>query len=191
MIIKSAEFLISAAAAGQFPTSFLPEVAFAGKSNVGKSSLINSLLNRKHLVKTSSQPGKTRQINFFLINELWHFVDLPGYGFAKAPRAVQAQWEGLVSANLSDRSALKGVVVIVDIRHAPSPLDVQMKAWLDAAQLPALYVANKSDKLKRGQIAGHLKKIINTLALDEPPLVFSAQKGDGRDELWRKIESWL
>lgn len=191
MKIKSAEYVISAATSGQFPPPYIPEVAFAGKSNVGKSSLINALLNRKSLVKTSSQPGKTRLINFFLINQVFHLVDLPGYGFAKVPLHVKAEWEKLIVSYLTDRAPLKGVVVILDIRHPPGTLDKQMKAWLDEQQLPAFYVANKVDKLKRGKILSHLNTLAKDLGLDELPLPCSASTGDGRNEIWQHLNHWM
>jgi GTP-binding protein len=191
MKIVSAEFIQSAVSPRGFPPPFLPEVAFAGKSNVGKSSLINALLNRKRLVKTSSVPGKTQAVNFFLINGTFRFVDLPGYGFAKVPQAVRKSWEGLVTSYLEGRACLRGVVVILDARHEPGPLDQQMKGWLDAAGLEVLYVANKVDKLKRAQVQPHLAMIAAALALPAPPLACSAQDGTGRPEIWRQLSAWV
>ena len=191
MKIHSAEFLIGAASPGQFPTSSLPEVAFAGKSNVGKSSLINVLVNRKNLVKTSSTPGKTRQINFFLINDQFRLVDLPGYGFARAPREEQARWQTLIESYLRGGSFLHGVVLIVDARHDPGPLDQQMVGWLRAFNRPFLVVANKIDKLKRSQVNQHLNRIQQTLGLAAPPLGFSALKGTGKNELSAAMSQWL
>lgn len=191
MKIQSAEFVISAAAPHQFPHPFLPEVAFAGKSNVGKSSLINSLLNRKNLVKTSATPGKTRLINFFKINEIFHLVDLPGYGFAKVPLAVKAQWEALVNAYLDQRQALRGVVMIVDVRHPPAELDLLMKGMLEHTGQPYLIVANKSDKLSKSQLSKRLRELRSELGLSSPPLAYSAQDHTGRPELWRHVQNWL
>lgn len=191
MKVTAAEFVIGAASPGQFPPFVLPEVAFAGKSNVGKSSLLNTVLSRRKLVKTSAQPGKTQQINFFRINNAFHFVDLPGYGFARAPKAVREQWEGLMAAYLLHRPVLRGVVVILDARHAPSPLDAHMKALLDEAGVPALYVANKVDKLSRGRVAGQLQTIARHLGLEAPPLACSAQTGQGKAELWALLGEWL
>ncbi len=191
MKIVSAEFVQSAVSPRGFPPPVLPEVAFAGKSNVGKSSLINALLNRRGLVKTSATPGKTQAINFFVINASYRMVDLPGYGFAKVPLAVRQSWEGLILAYLSGREALRGVVVILDARHDPGPLDRQLKAWLDAAGVPALYVANKIDKLKRGQVATRLRAVAAALELDAPPLACSAQTGAGRQEIWRQLIAWV
>ena len=191
MKINQADFVISAAATRQFPNTNLPEVAFAGKSNVGKSSLMNTILGRKGLVKTSATPGKTRQVNFFRINERYHFVDLPGYGFAKAPKHMRDTWEELVGGYISLREPLRGVVLIVDIRHTPGELDQHMKHWLAEQERPFIVVANKADKLSRGQVAGHLRAVEQALELDEPPLAFSAQTGQGKAELWRWIQARL
>jgi len=191
MKIVAAEFVQSAVSPHGFPPPFLPEVAFAGKSNVGKSSLINALLGRKGLVKTSATPGKTQSVNFFRINDAFQLVDLPGYGFAKVPRAVQGRWEALVSGYLGDRPTLRGVVVILDIRRDPGDLDRQMQAWLDAAGLEALYVANKADKLSRGQVRPRLALLARALALPAPPLACSAQSGLGKADIWRVLDAWL
>ena len=191
MKIVSAEFLISAASAGQFPPPYLPEVAFVGKSNVGKSSLINSLLNRKGLVKTSSAPGKTRQINFFLVNGKFRFVDLPGYGFAKAPRAERESWRRLCEKYLKERSCLRGVVFIVDARHATSPLDRDMKNWLDHFAMPAIVVAGKADKLRRNELRAQLIALGRDLCPDGEARSYSAKSNLGRDELWRMLRPWI
>ena len=191
MKIVSAEFVVSAAAPAQFPHSVLPEVAFAGKSNVGKSSLINSLLHRKKLVKTSARPGKTQLINFFLVNERFHAVDLPGYGFAKAPKAVQAGWAKLVEGYLAGRQGLRGLVLIVDIRHDPGPLDLQMKAWLDGLGRSYVVVANKADQVSSNDLRARLRRIGQALSLAEPPLAYSAKTDVGRDALWGRLQRWL
>lgn len=191
MKIASAQFLVSAAAPGQFPPSYVPEIAFLGKSNVGKSSLINALLNRKNLVKTSATPGKTRLINFFLINEKFRLVDLPGYGFAKVSKSESASWRKLCETYLSGRGPLRGVVMIVDIRHEPGALDRDMKSWLDELGVPALVVASKSDKLSRAQIEKQLSVVEEALRLDQPPLAFSAKTHLGRDQLWARLTPWL
>jgi len=191
MKIVSADFVISAAAAAQFPHSVLPEVAFAGKSNVGKSSVINCLLQRKKLVKTSARPGKTQMINFFLINGGFHVVDLPGYGYAKAPKNIQSGWARLVEGYVTSRAGLNGLVLIVDVRHPPTALDLQMKAWLTELGRPFLVVANKVDQMSGNELRGHLQQIADGLGLSEPPLSFSAKTGAGRDELWAKLLPWL
>ena len=152
MKIHSAEFLLSASTIRQFPAATLPEIAFAGRSNVGKSTLINSLLSRKKLVKTSGTPGKTQLINFFKVNDQFYFVDLPGYGYAKVPESVQRKWQKLVEAYLSERETLRSVVLIIDCRHNPTIQDRLLLEWLEYFQRPSLIVASKIDKLKRGQV---------------------------------------
>ena len=191
MKIRSAEFILSASSPWQFPSPTLPEIAFAGRSNVGKSTLINSLLNRKKLVKTSSTPGKTQLINFFKINDKFHFVDLPGYGFAKVPETVRQQWQRLIEAYLQERESLRNVVLIIDSRHGPTSQDRQLKEWLDYYDRPVLIVASKIDKLKRGQIQNHLKIIRQDLSLDATPLAHSSLEKGRRDEIWKNLNPWL
>jgi GTP-binding protein len=191
MKILSAEFVTGAVQPSQFPASVLPEVAFAGKSNVGKSSLINALLGRKHLVKTSSTPGKTREINFFLVNGAYSFVDLPGYGYAEAPKQVQRGWQALLEGYLTGRAPLRGVVLIVDARHDPGPLDVAMKDFLASYGVPILAVANKVDKLSRSQVPARLAAIARQLDLAEPPVAYSSKAGEGQDALWARLNALL
>ena len=191
MKIRSAEFILSASSPWQFPPPTLPEIAFAGRSNVGKSTLINSLLNRKKLVKTSSTPGKTQLINFFKINDKFHFVDLPGYGFAKVPENVRNQWQRLIEAYLQERESLRNVVLIVDSRHGPTAQDQQLKQWLDYYERPVLIVASKVDKLRRGQIQKNLKIIRQDLALDTTPLAHSSLEKGRREEIWKHLSPWL
>lgn len=191
MKIHSAEFIVGAAAPGQFPPPVLPEVAFVGKSNVGKSSLINALLNRKHLVKTSATPGKTREINFFLINGGFRFVDLPGYGFSRAPKDSKAAWEPLIRAYLGRQPCLRGLVLILDARHGPSALDRTIPPMLEELGLRFVAVANKTDKLKRAQLRPHLAELGKQLDMPSPPLPFSAKTRAGRDELWSLLADWL
>ena len=191
MKIRSAEFLLSASTAKQFPAETLPEIAFAGRSNVGKSSLINSLLNRKKLVKTSATPGKTQLINFFNINDQFYFVDLPGYGYAKVPENVRCKWQNLVEAYLSERETLRNVVLIIDCRHNPTVQDRQLLEWLEYYQRPSLIVASKIDKLKRGQVQKHLKKIKHDLSIESVPLGHSSMYYGRRDEIWKKLVPWI
>jgi GTP-binding protein len=191
MKIRSAEFILSASSPWQFPPPTLPEIAFAGRSNVGKSTLINSLLNRKKLVKTSSTPGKTQLINFFNINDKFHFVDLPGYGFAKVPENVRKQWQRLIESYLQERESLRNVVLIVDSRHGPTMQDRQLKEWLDYYERPVLIVASKVDKLKRGQIQKNLKIIRQDLALNKTPLAHSSLEKGRREEIWKNLNPWL
>ena len=191
MRIHSAEFLLSASTKRQFPAETLPEIAFAGRSNVGKSTLINSLLNRKKLVKTSATPGKTQLINFFKVNDKFYFVDLPGYGYAKVPESVRCKWKNLVEAYLSDRKTLRNVVLIIDSRHNPTTQDRQLLEWLKYFQRPSLIVASKIDKLKRGQVKNHLQKIKNNLSIESIPLGHSSMQYGSREEIWKKLDPWI
>ena len=191
MKITSAELVISAAAPKQFPPTKVPEVAFVGRSNVGKSTLIKSLLNRKSLVKTSSTPGKTQLINFFRINQSFHCVDLPGYGFAKVPEPIRRSWRALIDAYLAGREPLRGVVLIIDSRQGPTAEDVQFKQWLDESQRPVLVVANKVDKLKRNDLTKQNRIIQQKLGLEQPQLAHSSLKKIGRRQIWGALRPWL
>jgi GTP-binding protein len=193
MKITSAEFLRSAVAVEQYPRQPLPEIAFAGRSNVGKSSLINTLLHRKGLAKTSSTPGKTQSINFFLINQRFVLVDLPGYGYAKVPRHVQAGWQSMVEAYLQQRDMLRAVVHIVDVRHPPSEQDQQLRQWLLHQGVPAVTVVTKVDKITRSKRAVNIQEVRRGLAIpqEEPLLLFSSQSREGRQQLWRYLEAVL
>ena len=193
MKISTAVFVTSAVSPAQYPRQPLPEVAFAGRSNVGKSSLINTLVHRKSLVKTSATPGKTRAINFFLVNQRFLLVDLPGYGYARVPRAVQASWRPMVEAYLQQRHTLQAVVHIVDLRHPPSPQDQQLRAWLRQHDITTVTVATKADQVTRGQRAAHIQVIRQELALppDEPVLLFSAHNHEGRLQLWHCLGVFL
>lgn len=193
MKINRAEFVISAASPRQFPREGLPEIAFVGRSNVGKSSLLNNLIRRKNLAKVSQTPGKTRLINFYRIDNRCFFVDLPGYGFARVPRAVKEHWSRLLENYLRDRQELIGVVQLVDLRHPPTADDRQMFAWLQSYGIPALVVGTKADKLSRGCRLQQEKQIAEVLAL--PPGVHlvshSAKTGEGREEVLRLLGEWL
>ena len=191
MKIHSAEFLLSASTTRQFPAATLPEIAFAGRSNVGKSTLINSLLNRKKLVKTSATPGKTQLINFFKVNDQFYFVDLPGYGYAKVPESVRRKWQNLVEVYLSERETLRNVVLIIDCRHNPTVQDRQLLEWLEYYQRPSLIVASKIDKLKRGQVQKHLQKIKHDLSIESVPLGHSSMQYGRREEIWKKLVPWI
>ena len=189
MNIKSAEFVASAVKPAQYPGQDLPEIAFAGRSNVGKSSLINSLLGRKNLVKTSSKPGRTQTINFFLINDSFYFVDLPGYGYAKVPRAVQKNWGPMVEKYLRTRQELRAVVVILDIRRLPNQGDHDLIAWLTHYNIGQIVVLTKADKLKKNRQEKQRNAIARELSTDLSSLIlFSATSGLGRQQLWKTIE---
>jgi GTP-binding protein len=186
MRITSADFVISAVTPAQYPADIGPEIAFVGRSNVGKSSLINTLLNRRGLAKTSSTPGKTRTINFFLVNGKLGFVDLPGYGFAQVSRAERAAWGPMVEQFFRMRQRLGGVVHLIDVRHPPTTDDRHTRAWLLQRNRPLLLVATKVDKIGRTQRPRHVKQIAEALSLgaEAPIILFSAQTGEGREKIW-------
>jgi len=192
MIIKSAEFVKSAVKPSHYPSEVLPEIAFAGRSNVGKSSLINTLLNRKRLVKTSSTPGRTQLINFFNINNAFSFVDLPGYGYAKVPDSVKKTWGPMVETYLSTRKTLKGVVLIVDIRRIPGIEDFNLIDWLSYYHIPVILALTKTDKLsKTKQIKQHLA-VAETLAVNQKDLIlFSSKSRLGKEAVWDKIKKLI
>ena len=187
MKILSAKFMTSAAKPRQFPVDGKPQAAFAGRSNVGKSSLINAVLNRKSLVKTSATPGKTQLINFFLINGQFYCVDLPGYGYAKAPRSVVDEWAPMIEGYIRESPQIAVVIVLLDIRRDPDERDARLVAWLAHYGVPALYVLTKADKLKRGETARALQSITKKLGLAEPPLLTSVLTGQGIVELKAEI----
>jgi len=189
VIIKTSEFIISAVSKKQYPQEGLPEIALAGRSNVGKSSLINKVINRKNLARTSGKPGKTQTLNFYLINGNFHFVDLPGYGFAKVAASIKEQWSKFIEEYLSQRDVLKGVIHIIDIRHIPTNDDIIMYDWLQHFGIPTLVAVTKGDKISRGQYPKHLKEIKERMKLpkDQPIVVFSAVSGEGVAE----IQSWV
>lgn len=191
MKIISTEFIKSAVDITNYPKADLPEIAFAGRSNVGKSSLINSLLNRKNLVKVSSTPGKTRLINFFKINNQFSFVDLPGYGFARVPPAIKKTWQGMIETYLKKRKNLKLVVLIFDIRHNLTENDRLMVEWLHFYGIQAVFIANKSDKIKKNQKKKQVQLILNSLnSQEEKVVIFSSKDQEGKKELWKIIENY-
>jgi GTP-binding protein len=187
MKITSTEFIKSAFEESQWPNDALPEVAFLGRSNVGKSSLINSLLSVRGLARTSGTPGRTQALNFFLINRRFRFVDLPGYGYARAPKNVREGWGEMATDYLAKRASLVLSIQIVDARHDPSKLDLQLDEWLSAHEKPRVVVATKSDKLSQNELRKSLKGIESALQA-ERIIAYSAQTGRGRDALWRTIE---
>ena len=188
MKVLSAEFVKSATKPSEYPPGNLPEVAIAGKSNVGKSSLINTLVNRKNLARTSSQPGRTQTINFFRVNEKLSLVDLPGYGFAKAPLEVRKAWKPMVETYLQTRKAIRLVILILDARRGLSPDDTTLLDWLDYHDLPALIVLTKADKLSQFERARQKKGLAATPLMEGRPLLFfSALTGEGKEEMWNLI----
>ncbi|MBC7187500.1 MAG: YihA family ribosome biogenesis GTP-binding protein [Calditrichaeota bacterium] len=193
MKVTKAEFARTVAVLTQLPRDERPQVAFAGRSNVGKSSLINCLVGRRKLALVSSTPGKTRHLNFYLINDAVYFVDLPGYGFAQVSRQAREQWGELVTAYLEGCAALRGVVLITDARHELSPLDLQTVAWLQKLRLPTVVVATKSDKLSRSQLLQQQARngqLLAPLGVDEL-ISFSARTGHGKHQLWARIDALL
>ena len=187
MKIRSAEFIISAAGPHQFPMDRKPQIAFAGRSNVGKSSVINALLHRKQLVKTSATPGKTQLVNFFLINDAFYFVDLPGYGYGRAPNAVLDSWAPLIEGYLRESRTLAGVVVLLDSRRTADERDLQMMEWLSEHDIPALPVMTKTDKLNRGEADLARRELSAAFGRNRPLLMTSAKSGQGLKELWVEI----
>lgn len=190
---REIQFIKSVYQLSECPKGIRPEIAFVGRSNVGKSSLLNSLLAKKGLAKTSSRPGKTQALNFFLVDEKNFFVDLPGYGFAKVPLHLKEEWGRVMYGYLQEREPLAMVVHLVDARHKPTDQDIDMLSILDEAEVPTLIVATKIDKLKRGERKKNLDRIRTTLELDEEAVIipFSSETGEGRKELWGYVEDFL
>lgn len=182
MKVTQAEIVISAVKPDQYPKENLPEFALAGRSNVGKSSFINKMLNRKNLARTSSKPGKTQTLNFYLINEMMHFVDVPGYGFAKVSKTEREAWGKMIETYLTDRDQLKAVLLIIDLRHAPSKDDVMMYNFLKHYEIPVMVIATKADKIPKGKWQKHLKVVRDTLELEaeDELILFSSETGQER-----------
>lgn len=193
MIIHKAEYTVSAVNLTHYPEHTEPEIALAGRSNVGKSSLINKFLNRKNLARTGNTPGKTQMLNFYHINDEWYFVDLPGYGYAKVSKEVHSQWGKMMEDYFSTRANLRAVLQVVDIRHKPSLEDQEMQFFLRNRGIPVLVVATKSDKIAKGQWPRYLKVIAQALELPDWHLIlpYSADSGTGVEELHQAIEEIL
>ncbi|MBI5551968.1 MAG: YihA family ribosome biogenesis GTP-binding protein [Desulfobacterales bacterium] len=192
MKIKSAEFVTSAVKPAQYPAAEFPEIAFAGRSNVGKSSLINTLVNRKRLVKTSTTPGRTQLINFFIVNANLMLVDLPGYGYAKVPAAVKKQWGPMIETYLSERPSLKAVVLLMDLRRTPGTEELAFMDWLQQYGVASVPVLTKADKLSKTEQIKQRKRIAEALErTTESLILFSAKTGMGRETIWRQLENLI
>lgn len=177
----------------QYPEDELPEIAFAGRSNVGKSSFINSMINRKNLARTSGKPGKTRTINFYIINDSFRFVDLPGYGYARVSKSEQEKWGTIIETYLSNRKNLKEIVLIVDIRHSPTEQDVTMYKWIRSFGYDGIVVATKADKISKGNIQKHIKIIKEKLGVEDKSLIipYSSTNKTNIEEAWTLFESLI
>lgn len=192
MIIKTVEFVKSAVEPSQYPEYEFPEIAFAGRSNVGKSSLINTLIQRKNMVKTSSKPGCTQLINYFLINEVLSFVDLPGYGYAKVSKTIRAQWQPMVNLYLSNRKSLLGLVLLIDIRRDPGKEELEMVDWLESHKMPYLVILTKADKLSKTKQAKRLVSICSLMNREQHSVIlFSSKTKKGRDTIIEEIENLI
>lgn len=193
MVIKKATLDIVCGITSTLPENSIPEIAFAGKSNVGKSSLINGLMNRKSLARTSAQPGKTQTINFYNVNDTVFLVDLPGYGYAKVSQAIKEKWGKMIERYLNTSKQLRAVFLLIDIRHEPSANDINMYDWIISNGYNPIIIATKADKLKRSQLAKHVKQIkVGLNVVENTPIIpYSAVTKQGRDEVWELIELFM
>ncbi|MFA5354668.1 MAG: ribosome biogenesis GTP-binding protein YihA/YsxC [Thermodesulfovibrionales bacterium] len=193
MKIISVKCSVSAVGPKQYPSTGYPEIVLAGRSNVGKSSLINSLCSRRTVARTSSQPGKTQTINFFAVNEQMYLVDLPGYGYAAASQGKRREWRDFIVNYLQNRDKLALIVHLIDLRHEPMKNDRDASAWLSGLNIPYVIVGTKADKISRGRRSAHIAAIRKGLNLPSsvPALVYSSETGEGRDELWRHVRTVL
>ena len=193
MKVHNAEIVISAVQPEQYPKTKLPEIALAGSSNVGKSSFINTLINRKGLARTSGKPGKTQTLNFYLIEEALHFVDVPGYGYAKVSKTERAKWGKMIETYITEREQLQAVVSLVDMRHDPTADDIQMYEFLKYYNIPVIVVATKCDKIKKNQWNKHESAIKKKLNFDPSDdfIVFSSETKEGKEKAWEAIEKYL
>jgi GTP-binding protein len=191
MKILSTEFIKSATAPSHYPEDGLPDIAFVGRSNVGKSSLINTLLNRRKLARVSNTPGRTQLINFFNVNHSFFLVDLPGYGFAKVPEAIKKQWGPMVEIYLKARRSLRLVIVILDVRRDPSKEDLTLISWLQFYNIPRLFVLTKTDKISNNEIKNRQVAISKVLGPAQNTVLFSAKTGRGKEAIWKEITDTL
>jgi GTP-binding protein len=189
MKVNQVELVISAVRPEQYPDGLLPEFALAGRSNVGKSSLINKLINRKAMARTSSKPGKTQTLNFYKIEETLFFVDVPGYGYAKVSKTEREKWGKMIETYLTSRKQLRAAILITDVRHPPTKDDVMMYEFLKHHGLPCIVVATKADKIPKGKWDKHLKITKETLGFDpsDELILFSSETGQGKDKMWAAI----
>ncbi|MFS0646396.1 ribosome biogenesis GTP-binding protein YihA/YsxC [Siminovitchia sp. 179-K 8D1 HS] len=187
MNVNNVELVISAVKPEQYPDEGLPEFALAGRSNVGKSSFINKMINRKSLARTSSKPGKTQTLNFYKIEEQLFFVDVPGYGYAKVSKKEREAWGKMIETYFTSRKELKAVLLIIDLRHPPTKDDVLMYDFLKYYKLPCVVIATKADKIPRGKWQKHAKMVKETLNLQQEDkiIVFSSETGEGKDKVWK------
>ncbi|WP_077327266.1 ribosome biogenesis GTP-binding protein YihA/YsxC [Virgibacillus siamensis] len=193
MKVTDAEIVISAVSQKQYPSDQLPEIALAGRSNVGKSSFINKLINRKNLARTSSKPGKTQTLNFYKINQSFYFVDVPGYGYAKVSKKEREKWGGMMETYFETRKPLKAVALITDIRHEPTQDDQQMYDFLKYFELPVMIIATKLDKIPKGKRVKHVNRTRKVLDLEDEDIVlpFSAETGEGKEAVWSNMKRYL
>ncbi|KYD10855.1 ribosome biogenesis GTP-binding protein YihA/YsxC [Heyndrickxia sporothermodurans] len=193
MKVNNAELVISAVRQEQYPDERLPEFALAGRSNVGKSSFINKMINRKALARTSSKPGKTQTLNFYKIEESLFFVDVPGYGFAKVSKSEREAWGKMIETYITTREQLCAVLQIVDLRHPPTKDDILMYDFLKHYQIPCVIIATKADKIPKGKWQKHLKITKETLNFDpqDDIVVFSSETGEGKDKVWGILKKWM
>ncbi|UJF14813.1 ribosome biogenesis GTP-binding protein YihA/YsxC [Jeotgalibaca sp. MA1X17-3] len=193
MNVQEAEIVMSAVSPSQYPTTGFPEIALAGRSNVGKSSFINNLIKRKALARTSSKPGKTQTLNFYLINNEFYFVDVPGYGYAKVSKTERAKWGEMLETYFVQRETLSHVFLVVDFRHEPTPDDIQMKNFIQYYDLPFTVIATKADKIPRGKWNQHLSKTKKALNLEttDSIVIYSSETGEGKDKVWSIVKKYL
>ncbi|AZV44611.1 MULTISPECIES: ribosome biogenesis GTP-binding protein YihA/YsxC [Peribacillus] len=193
MKVTSADIVISAVKPDQYPSEPIPEFALAGRSNVGKSSFINKMINRKNLARTSSKPGKTQTLNFYLINDALHFVDVPGYGYAKVSKSERAAWGKMIETYFTSREQLRAAILIVDLRHPPTKDDISMYEFLKHYELPCIVIATKADKIPKGKWQKHLKVTRETLGLakEDELMLFSSETGEGKEKIWGLLKKYM